>query len=151
MHTHGYHVDVVDAGAARRAGVRTVTTVHGFTGGDWKNWIYERLQRRAFRRFDAVVAVSRPLARDLERTGVPSARVHMVPNAWPASDPPPLPRDQARAQLAVPNRRFHVGWVGRLSDEKGPDVFLESLARLRDIPWTACVLGEGPARGTLEA
>ena len=103
MHTHGYHVDVVDAGAARRAGVPTVTTVHGFTGGDWKNWIYERLQRRAFRRFDAVVAVSRPLARDLERTGVPPSRLHIVPNAWPASDPPPLPRDQARAQL--PHRR----------------------------------------------
>src|SRR5437588_690815 len=59
VHTHGYHVDVVDAGAARRAGVPTVTTVHGFTGGDFKNWIYERLQRRAFRRFDAVVGDGR--------------------------------------------------------------------------------------------
>src|SRR5205823_2230096 len=113
VHTHGYHVDVVDAGAARRAGVPTVTTVHGFTGGDWKSWIYERLARRAFRRFDAVVAVSRPLARDLERGGVPAARLHMVPNASPANDLPPLPRDQARAGLAVPNGRFHVGWVGR--------------------------------------
>jgi len=150
MHTHGYHVDVVDAGAARRAGVRTVTTVHGFTGGDWKNWIYERLQRRAFRRFDAVVAVSRPLARDLERTGVPSVRVHMVPNAWPASDPPPLPRDQARAQLAVPNGRFHVGWVGRLTPEKGADVLLAALARLTDLPVVASVVGDGRGRPALE-
>jgi glycosyltransferase involved in cell wall biosynthesis len=150
MHTHGYHVDVVDAGAARRAGVRTVTTVHGFTGGDWKNWIYERLQRRAFRRFDAVVAVSRPLARDLERTGVPSALVHVVPNAWPATDPPPLPRDQARAQLAVPVGRFHVGWVGRLTPEKGADVLLAALARLTDLPVVASVVGDGPRRPALE-
>ena len=30
-------------------------------------------------------------------------------------------------------------------------MFLESLARLRDLAWTACVLGEGPARPALEA
>ena len=150
MHTHGYHVDVVDAGAARRAGIPTVTTVHGYTGGNWKNWIYERLQRRAFRRFDAVVAVSRPLARDLERTGVPAARMHIVPNAWPASDPPPLPRDQARAQLAVPDGRFHVGWVGRLTPEKGADVLLAALALLADLPLVVSVVGDGRRRQALQ-
>src|SRR5918911_3109981 len=69
VHTHGYHADVVGGLAARRVGVPTVTTVHGFTGGGWKNWIYERLQRRVFRRFDAVVAVSRAMKPDLERGG----------------------------------------------------------------------------------
>ena len=142
VHTHGYHVDVVDAGAARRAGVPTVTTVHGFTGGDFKNWIYERLQRRAFRRFDAVVAVSRPLARDLERTGVPSARLHIVPNAWPAHDPPPFGRNQAREQLEVPEGRFHVGWVGRLTREKGLDVLLAALRLLEDVPLVVSVVGD---------
>src|SRR2546426_3337951 len=43
---------VVDAGVARRLGIPAVTTVHGFTGGDWKNRFYERLQRRAYRRVD---------------------------------------------------------------------------------------------------
>src|SRR5262245_57081558 len=33
VHTHGYRPDVVAAGAARRLGIPTVTTVHGFTGG----------------------------------------------------------------------------------------------------------------------
>src|SRR5271165_429912 len=37
VHTHGQRVDVVDAGAARTAiaSVRTVTTIHGFTGAGW--------------------------------------------------------------------------------------------------------------------
>lgn len=150
MHTHGYHVDVVDAGAARRAGIPTVTTVHGYTAGDWKNWIYERLQRRAFRRFDAVVAVSRPLARVLERAGVPPVRMHIVPNAWPASDPAPLSRDQARAQLAVPAGRFHIGWVGRLTPEKGADVLLAALPLLADLPLVVSVVGDGRGRQALQ-
>jgi glycosyltransferase involved in cell wall biosynthesis len=150
VHTHGYHVDVVDSGAARRAGVPTVATVHGFTGGDWKNWIYERLQRRALRRFAAVVAVSRPLARDLERGGVPPARLHIVPNASPAHDPPPLPRDQARTRLAVPNGRFHVGWVGRLTPEKGADVLLAALPLLADLPLVVSVVGDGRRRPQLQ-
>jgi len=61
VHTHGYRPDVLDAPVARAAGVPTLTTVHGFTGGDARNRVYEWLQRRAFQRFDAVVAVSEPL------------------------------------------------------------------------------------------
>src|SRR3989475_12586147 len=48
-------------------------------------------------------------------------------------------------------RSRRIGWVGRLSEEKGPDVFLEALGRMRHQPWTACVLGDGPARPALEA
>src|SRR5438874_5046999 len=82
IHTHGYRPDVVDASVARRLGIPTVTTVHGFTGGGWKNRLYERLQRRAFRRFDAVVAVSEPLKAQLTRAGVPATSVHVIRNAW---------------------------------------------------------------------
>ena len=150
VHTHGYRADVLDAIVARRLGIPVVTTVHGFTGGDWKNRGYEWLQRRAFRRFDAVVAVSRPLAQELSRSGVPPERLHVVPNAWRPAEPP-LDRPTARRVLGKDHDNLCIGWVGRLSDEKGPDVFLESLARLRDLAWTACVLGEGPARPALEA
>src|SRR3989454_2289043 len=149
VHTHGYRADVIDASAARRLGVPTVTTVHGFAGGDLKNRFYEWLQRWAFRRFDAVVAVSRPLAADLARAGVPAQRLHVVPNAWPEGDPP-LPRDRARHMLAVPEGRFHVGWVGRLLPEEGPDVLLAALEFLSDLPLAVSVLGDGRSRAPLE-
>lgn len=150
VHTHGYRVDVVDAAAARRLGVATVTTVHGFCGGDLKNRLYERLQRRALRRFNAVVAVSRPLAGELTRAGVPAEHVHVIPNAWPEGVPP-LPPDAARRVLGVPGERFHVGWVGRLSSEKGPDVLVAALGLLGDLPLTVSVLGDGRQRPQLEA
>jgi len=150
VHTHGHRVDVLDATAARRLGIPIVTTVHGFTGGDWKNRFYERLQRRAFRGFDAVIAVSRQLADDLMRAGVPPDRLHVVRNCW-APREYPLPRNQARQALAVPEGRFHLGWVGRLTLEKGPDVLLAAVGSLRDLPLAVSVLGEGRMRHRLEA
>jgi len=150
VHSHGYRPDVLDAGVARRAGVPTVTTVHGFTGGDWKNRVYEWLQTRAFRRFDAVVAVSRPLQLRLVQSGVPLERVHVVPNAW-SRGAPALERADARRALGLPLDAFVVGWVGRLSPEKGPDVLLEALELVSDLPVCASFIGEGPARRQLEA
>jgi glycosyltransferase involved in cell wall biosynthesis len=150
VHTHGYRPDLVDAGVARRCGIPVVTTVHGFTGGPWRNRIYEYLQRRAFRRFDAVVAVSGPLADRLARAGVPRSRLHTVPNAW-RRFAPPLDRAAARRMLGIPQGDFVAGWVGRLSSEKGPDVLLESLPHLSQVPVTVSVIGAGIEEPSLRA
>jgi len=150
VHTHGYPPDLVDASAARRLGIPTVTTVHGFTGGGWRNRLYERLQRRAYRRFDAVVVVSRPLVEELTRDGVPPHRVHFVQNAWQEATPL-LDRATARRALGLRADAFVIGWVGRLSAEKGPDVLLDALVNLTDLPVTVSVVGDGPERRALAA
>jgi glycosyltransferase involved in cell wall biosynthesis len=127
VHTHGYRPDVMDAGVARGMGIATVTTVHGFTGNGWRNRFYEHLQRRSYRRFDAVVAVSRPLVERLRRSGVPAERVCLVPNAYRRAKTP-LDRRAARERLGLREDVRVVGWVGRLQHEKGPDVLLDAVA-----------------------
>ncbi|MEQ9569066.1 MAG: glycosyltransferase, partial [Longimicrobiales bacterium] len=77
VHTHGYRPDVIDAPAARGAGRPVVSTVHGFTGGGWKNAVYEWLQIRSLRRMDRVLAVSRPLMELLTRRGVPASALRL--------------------------------------------------------------------------
>ncbi len=149
VHTHGYRPDVVDAAAARRLGIPVVTTVHGFTGGGWKNRLYEQLQCRAFRRFDAVVAVSQPLVERLVRAGVPAERIHGVSNAWPDAEQP-LDRAAARQALGIPPHGFVAGWVGRLSYEKGADVLLDALLHLADLPLVVSVVGQGIERAALQ-
>lgn len=150
VHTHGYRPDVVDAPIARRLRIPTVTTVHGFTGGGWKNRFYERLQLRAFRRFDAVVAVSRPQARQLAEVGLRSDQLHVVPNAWtPGGDF--LGRKEARRVLGVSDVGFRIGWVGRLTREKGADVLVDALVHLGDLPVAASILGDGRERRDLRA
>jgi len=142
VHTHGYRPDIVDAVTARREEIPTVTTVHGFTGGDWKNRMYERLQRRVHRSFDAVIAVSRPLAHQLIRARVPAERIHIVQNAWQESAPA-FDRLTARGILGVSAEGFRIGWVGRLSGEKGPDVLVDALVHLTDLPISVSIVGNG--------
>ena len=154
VHTHGYRADVVSSGAAAGVGAGRVTTVHGFTGGGVRNRLYEWAQRRAFRQFDAVVAVSRTLADELREEGISDARLHTIPNC---RRPPAglLDRVQARTALGLSVDGFHVGWIGRLSQEKGPDVMLEALGHLDGaVPGTGfqtIFIGEGRLRSGLEA
>ncbi len=147
LHTHGHRSDVVGGIAARRAGWAQVSTVHGFTGGDWKNRMYEWLQFRALRRADGVVAVSRAIRDRLARAGVPSAGLRCIPNAL--SPGTFLSREEARSSLGIEGERLTLGWAGRLGREKGADILLEALSRVPDLPVQVSVLGDGPERGFL--
>jgi glycosyltransferase involved in cell wall biosynthesis len=149
VHTHGYRADLQAGAVARRLGLATVSTVHGFTGGDWKNRLYERLQERALRRFDAVVAVSRPLAGRLRSRGVPAERLVSIPNAWHRSGYA-LTRTEARQRLGLGQGDFVVGWVGRLSAEKGADVLVDALPSMKENAISCCLIGDGPERISLE-
>jgi glycosyltransferase involved in cell wall biosynthesis len=140
---------VLAGAVARGAGLATVTTVHGFTGGGWKNRVYEWLQRRAYRRYGAVIAVSRPLAERLAGAGVPRDRIHTITNAY-VSPVPPHPRAEARRLLGLEGDAPVLGWVGRLSREKGADVFVRALGTLRARRWTASIVGNGRERPGLE-
>lgn len=150
IHTHGYHADVVGALAARRASVPRVATVHGFTGGGLKNRFYEYLQRRSFRTAEAVIAVSEPLARQLSRDPRGSPAVRRLPNAWVRRADRP-DRAAARSELGLGGRGFVVGWVGRMSREKGPDVAIRALEHPAATDVTLCMVGDGPLREDLQA
>jgi len=149
VHTHGYRADITGGLAARRAGVPWMSTAHGFTGGDWKNRLYERIQVWAYRRAQVVVAVSRSVRERLVAQGVPPGRVHLLRNAW-TPKPSHSPVD-ARRRLGLPEGAPIIGWVGRLTQEKGADLFLEALALLTRLRWRASIVGEGRERPALEA
>jgi glycosyltransferase involved in cell wall biosynthesis len=150
VHTHGYRPDLLDSGIARGMGIPTVTTIHGSSLMSWRTAVYEAVQFRLLRRFQAVVAVSRPLVADLRRVGVPPDRIRLVPNAWDGRSQP-LNCVEARRTLGLPLDAFVVGWVGRLIPVKGCDVFLRAVSRLRDPSIHASIIGSGPEQGRLQA
>jgi glycosyltransferase involved in cell wall biosynthesis len=149
VHCHGYRADVIDSPAARRVGVPVVSTVHGFTGGGWKNAIYEWLQIRAFRRMDRVLAVSRPLVDLLASRGVRREAISLLPNAY-ASSRPALDTGSARAALGLAGGGPVVGWIGRMSREKGPDIFVRSAAQSQVEESRWAMVGDGPERTAAE-
>jgi glycosyltransferase involved in cell wall biosynthesis len=147
VHTHGYRADVVAGLAARAAGVPQVTTAHGFIGGGWRDRLYEGLQLRTARRAAAAVAVSTPIVERYRRAGAPASRVHLIRNAWSGREP--LARSEARRALGLDPAELLVGWVGRLSREKGADVLLDALARLAPPRPRVALVGDGPERAAL--
>ncbi len=150
VHTHGYRADLLAGSAAARLRRARVATVHGFTGGDWKNRFYERIQLRSFRSFDAILAVSRPIRERLLAVGVGDSRISVMPNAWAAHGVPKT-RQAARAELGLDPDTKVIGWIGRLSREKGADLLLAALPRVGDSALKVSFVGDGAERAALTA
>ncbi len=150
VHTHGVRTDVIDGTAAHAHRFPTLTTLHGRTGGNLKWRAMEWLQYALIQRFDAVVAVSQPQVDYLIGRGIAANRIHLVANAW-APNVAPISRGEARRMLGAVDDTPLIGWVGRLSPEKGPDVFIEALAQVRSMPFQVAILGDGSVGDQVKA
>jgi glycosyltransferase involved in cell wall biosynthesis len=148
LHTHGYLPDVISASLGRRARFVRVCTVHGFVRGSYRNRVYEWMQRKSFSRFDAVVAVSGHMSSEL-RAASARNRIVTLPNAW-SPVRPFLSREEARNTLGLSPAKFNIGWIGRISREKGPDVMIDALPHLGIFPWHLTVVGDGKERKAVE-
>jgi glycosyltransferase involved in cell wall biosynthesis len=152
VHSHGYRTDVVTALSRLNSPVGRVSTAHGYTGGRWKNRMYEKIQAIAWHRFDRVVAVSGPLVEAIVNRGVRRSRIRLIPNALRPGEAT-LPKADARAFLGIDPADRAIGWIGRISAEKGPDVALEAFAALDPVTEGLDLhfIGEGRLRRELEA
>lgn len=148
FHTHGYRTSLIDSAVGRELSIPRVSTFHGFTGGDLRNRIYEWLDRRNARGMDGIIAVSGVLAEQLVASGIAPERLHVIANAHePRGDF--LNRLEARAALALPRDAFVVGWIGRLTKEKGADVLIDAVARVQGDSISASVIGDGAEQRSL--
>lgn len=146
VHTHGYRADILGWWAARSERRAVVCTAHGFTGGSRRNRLNQYLGVQAMRRADVTIAVSDALGHALVQRGVPAPRVRVLPNAW-APPGVPLARTAARHALGLDGGETLVGWVGRVSPEKGPDLAVSAVAGHGP---TLVMIGDGPGRAQLE-
>ena len=146
LHTHGYKADLYGYFALRRSAWPLVSTCHNWTDTDRNTRIYGYLDRRVLRHFDGIAAVSDGVRHRLEQSGVGSQRIRVLPNGIDTA------RFHATAKPATPDRTLTVGFAGRLSHEKGIDIFLQvAQAILQQEPHVRFVVaGEGPERGATE-
>ncbi|MGQ9635858.1 MAG: glycosyltransferase family 4 protein [Bryobacteraceae bacterium] len=128
---------------------------HGYTVPDPKMRLYNQLDRWSLRAAHRVVTVCHPFARQLERRGVPAARIRI--QHMPVS-PLQISSDQAlelRRRLGIEQGELVVLSIGRLSREKGHADALQVFRLLRDLlpdqSLRLVLVGDGPERSRLTA
>ncbi|RFS86531.1 glycosyltransferase family 1 protein [Actinomadura spongiicola] len=140
VHTHSSKAGVIGRLAAARAGVpRIVHTWHGFPFHEFQSWprrtAYIRLERIAAKHTDAFLGVGTDTVTTALRLGL--ATPERVRLSWPAVDvesyvAAPGSRARARRRLDLPLGVKVVGSIGRLTFQKGPEIFAKAIARLPD-------------------
>jgi len=152
VQTHGYKATAV-AYLLRRLGApwRWIGFFHGLTTEPLKVRFYHWVDRRLLGAADRVVVMSRAQAQAFRHC---DGRVRVIYNAALALPPAGGPSEGDRlAAIAGSLPRPIVGVVGRLSQEKGVDLFLDACAVLvrKGLAFSALVAGDGPGRARLEA
>jgi glycosyltransferase involved in cell wall biosynthesis len=151
VHAHGYKADIYGYFALRGSAVPLVSTCHTWYDNNRLVTLYGMADRLVLRNYAAVVAVSDEVKERLLNAGVREDKIHLVRNGIdlrPFDNAPPSLRDDS-----ISDRPAIVGLVGRLSIEKGVDIFLHAAAHvLAELPSTKfVVVGEGPDRDKLES
>ncbi len=150
MHCHGYKDDI--HALAARAGVVKVATNHLWKGTSWRSRLYVHADALALRRFDHVVAVSRPILDDMRRRGLKASKTSLIPNGIDSAPfATPLSDDRRRAlrpELGLEPSDVVAVSVSSLTPEKGHRYVLEGLPRAAQtfpaLRWL--VVGDGPLR-----
>jgi glycosyltransferase involved in cell wall biosynthesis len=139
VQTHSYRSTAI-VYLLRRLGLRLpwIAFQHGATTQDAKVQFYHWLDHRLAARADRVVIMS---AAHRDRWRRHDGKVRIIHNAVV-----PLPDVPETTEVAPSGPRPIFGVVGRLSSEKGVDVFLRACAilRRRGTAFSALVVGDGP-------
>lgn len=149
LQTHGYRPTLLAYLLRAGFGVRLpwVAFAHGRTAENAKVRLYHALDYRLMRRADRVVVMSQRDATEWRRFGIePRVIYNAVIDLQGGLS---LPEAESARVRALPRPR--VGVIGRLSHEKGVDLFLDALAIFHKSggSCSAVIAGDGPARVAL--
>jgi glycosyltransferase involved in cell wall biosynthesis len=164
LHTHTAKAGAVGRMAALLAGrARPPIIVHTFHGhvlrgyfGRFWTGVFRLLERMLARITDALVAVSPEVRDELVALGVAPASKFRVIRLGIALDTRVPADDAARAEtrrvMGIPDGRFVVGWIGRMTGVKRTDVLLRGFRALREdgVDALLCMVGDGPDRESVE-
>jgi len=128
VHAHGYKADIYVYLALRGSGIPFVSTCHTWYDNDVSVFLYGVADRFVLKKYARVVAVSDEVRMRLLKAGVSKEKIHLVRNGIdlrPFDNVVPSLRNISGSDGAP-----IVGLIGRLSVEKGIDIFLRAAARV---------------------
>lgn len=152
IHTHGYKSDILGLLAAKRAGIKCVSTPHGFSGNvGFKLATFIRIGTYMLRYFDKVVPLSEELMGDMQRFNVPEAKTAFIRNGVDLKE-----IDSALASLPEHKRLETdpriIGFIGQMIPRKGIPDLLEAfdLLHQQSPDLRLQLIGDGGQRRELE-
>jgi glycosyltransferase involved in cell wall biosynthesis len=154
VHGHSSKGGALARLAGRWLGVPSVYTPHALVTldpnlGRPQRLIYGRIERWLARSTAAIIAVSEDEAIHARELGLDPRKIHVVPNGI---DPPIVPsRATVRARLGLAPHDFVLGFVGRLTPQKNPELLVEAMALLAaQHPQAKLVMvGSGPLEASV--
>lgn len=153
IHSHKFKTTLYSLFARRHLPCRLVSTYHNWLTDTTALQVHAVLDKRLARYCDAAVGVSGPVVQELRRY-VPAERVHHIGNGVDTERfRRLLPLAEARRELGLPVDRKLIGFVGRLSAQKGLSTLLRAIAEfpagLRGVV-DLVITGDGEERRALE-
>jgi glycosyltransferase involved in cell wall biosynthesis len=154
LQSHGYKPTVLAWLLKRLMHVPWIAVMHGHTNENKWVVLYNKIDLWAARSADRVITVSSSMKTLLKNSGIPEQRIRVIPNAI---DPRAYHLDcdgvEFRSRCGAGADNVLVGVIGRLSPEKGHEIFLQAFARVTaSVPNAKAVfVGEGQEADRLEA
>ena len=163
LHTHTAKAGAVGRVAAMLAGeARPPITVHTFHGHVLRGYFdpvrtefFRETERRLARHTTHLIAVSPQVRDELLKLGVGSPDQFSVIRLGIELEKR-VTAERSRAELrrlfGIPDDRFVVGWIGRMTSIKRVHDVVSAFAaiRRRGIEATLCLVGDGPDRAAVE-
>lgn len=154
IHAHGYKSNFY-AYFARQPGLLLVSTCHNWIVSGFKMRCFMWLDKFLLRRFDNVICVSRPVQMELKKWGVKSGCLSLIYNGIDIHrfQTDLDGRNRIRKQLGIADSDIVIGFVGRVSSEKGLYLLMECAAAIHaKFPNSRFVIvGDGPLRTELKS
>jgi len=163
VHTHTAKAGALGRVAAVLAGEPRPIVVHTFHGhvlrgyfGPARTAAFRLVETALAKVTDALIAVGPQVRDDLVALGVaPAEKFHVVRlgvELETRTDVDADARAEARRLLGIPEERFVVGWVGRMTGIKRTGDVLLTLKGLRErgVDAVLCMIGDGPDRERVE-
>ncbi|ADB16122.1 glycosyl transferase group 1 [Pirellula staleyi DSM 6068] len=156
VHGHSSKGGALARLAARWMNVPSVYTPNAFVTLDpslskLKRKMYGMIETWLAKRTASIIAVSYDEQRHAEEhLGIRSELMTVIPNGI---SPPAFPDRQAtRNRLGLRDDEVVIGFIGRLAHQKAPDVMLDTMALLADVPNVKLVMvGSGPDEEAVKA
>ena len=155
LHTHGYFADILGIPAAKALRIPCVSTCHGFISNDKKLMLYNTVERIMLRFTNKTLVVSEEIKAGLLQSGIKESHIKVIPNAVPLNSNHTScnnKRMEKRRNLDIREDELVLGFIGRLSIEKGCKYLIKAVRKLKylGVPVKVLIIGDGPQKEELK-